>query len=107
MLAVFCRANDAKRVQNLLKKSEKTWVAGKGGPSILPHSGQPELLVTKEGPVLHVATSGMHWTDYAGKSWHKLDVPGTAYYPRSVQAKDGTIVIFGHVGGDNVYVSVD
>jgi len=107
LLAVFRRASDAKRWQSVLKKSAKTWEAGKAAPSVLPHSGQPELLATKEGPVLHVATSGVHWTDDSGKSWHKLDVPGTAYYPRSVQAKDGTIFIFGHIGGDNAYGSVD
>jgi len=40
-------------------------------------------------------------------SWHKLNVPGTVYYPRSIQAKDGTIYFFGHIGGDNSYGSVD
>jgi hypothetical protein len=94
-------ANHAKRWQGLLKKADKTWVAGKAGPSVLPHSGHPELLATREGPVLHVATTGVHWTDDAGNSWHKLNVPGTAYYPCSVQAKDGTIFVFGHVGGDD------
>ncbi len=107
LLAVFRRASDAKRWQSVLKKSDRTWVAGKAGPSILPHSGQPELLATKEGPILHVATSGVHWTDDVGKSWHKLNIPGAAYYPRSVQAKDGTIFLFGHIGGDNAYGSVD
>lgn len=107
LLAVFRRANDAKRWQSVLKKSGQTWTAGITGPSILPHSGQPELLATREGPILHLATSGVHWTDDAGKSWHKLDVPGTAYYPRSVQARDGMIFVFGHVGGDDAYGSVD
>jgi hypothetical protein len=107
LLAVFRRANDTKRWQSVLKKSDKTWVAGKAGPSMLPHSGQPELLATKEGPVLHAATSGVHWTDDAGKSWHKLGVPGTAYYPRSVQSQDGTIFVFGHIGGDDAYGKVD
>ncbi|MBI3411624.1 MAG: exo-alpha-sialidase [Planctomycetes bacterium] len=107
LLAVFRRTNDTKRWQGLLKKSNKTWVAGKAGPSVLPHSGQPELLASKEGAVLHVATSGVHWTVDAGKSWHKLNVPGTVYYPRSVQAKDGTIHVFGHVGGDDAYGKVD
>jgi hypothetical protein len=65
------------------------------------------LLATREGPVLHVATSGVHWTEDAGQSWHKLNVPGTAYYPRSVQVKDGTIFVFGHVGGDDAYGKVD
>ena len=107
LLAVFRRANDAKRWQGLLKKSDKTWIAESAAASVLPHSGQPELLATKEGPVLHLATSGVHWTDDAGKSWHKFNVPGTAYYPRSVQAKDGTIFVFGHIGGDDAYGKVD
>lgn len=107
LLAVFRRASDAKRWQSVLTKSDKTWLAGQAGPSVLPHSGQPELLATREGPILHVATSGVHWTSDAGKSWHKLDVPGTAYYPRSLQAKDGTIFLFGHRGGDDAYGKVD
>jgi len=37
-----------------------------------------------------------------------LKVPGTVYsYPRSVQAADGHIFVFGHVGGDNAYGKVD
>ncbi len=107
LLCIFRRADDAKRWQNTLKKSDNSWIAQKAGPSVLPHSGQPELLVTREGPILHVATSGIHWTSDAGRNWHKLDVPGTAYYPRSVQAQDGRIFVFGHVGGDDAYGKVD
>jgi hypothetical protein len=107
LLCVFRRANDAKRWQGVLKKSDTTWVPGKVGPSVLPHSGQPELLATREGPILHSATSGIHWTNDAGKTWHKLKIPGTAYYPRSVQAADGRIFVFGHVGGDDAYGKVD
>lgn len=82
-------------------------MAQQAGPSVLPHSGQPELLATREGPILHVATSGIHWTSDAGQTWNKLNVPGTAYYPRSVQTKDGQIFVFGHVGGDDAYGKVD
>ena len=49
LLAVFRRASDAKRWQGVLKKSDDTWAAGKVGPSVLPHSGQPELLATQGG----------------------------------------------------------
>ena len=77
------------------------------GPAPFPHSGHPELLATREGPVLHVATSGIHWTTDAGRSWHRLDVPGSRYYPSSVQGPQGRIYIFAHVGGDNAYGSVD
>lgn len=107
LLCIFRRANDAKRWQSTLKKSDDSWTAQQASQSILPHSGQPELLATREGPILHVATDGIHWTSDAGQNWHKLDLPGTAYYPRSVQSKDGRIFVFGHVGGDDAYGKVD
>jgi hypothetical protein len=107
LLAVFRRAKDAKRWQGVLKKAGRSWVAGKVGPTVLPHSGQPELLATREGPVLHVATSGIHWTADAGKTWTALEIPGSAYYPRSVQTADGRIFVLGHVGGDDPYGKVD
>jgi hypothetical protein len=107
LLCVFRRADDAKRWQSILRKSDDTWVAQRAISSVLPHSGQPELLATREGAILHLATNGIHWTRDAGESWHKLDAPGTAYYPRSVQARDGRIFVFGHVGGDDAYGKVD
>ena len=107
LLCVFRKGGEKVRWQGIMKKAGSTWIAGEVGPSVLPHSGQPELLATREGPVLHVATSGVSWTNDAGMSWHKLNVPGTVYYPRSIQAKDGTIYFFGHIGGDNSYGSVD
>lgn len=107
LLCIFRRADDAKRWQGVLKKSDATWIAGKAGPSVLPRSGQPELLATREGPILHVATGGIHWTTDSGMSWNALHVPGTGYYPRSVQTTDGRIFVFGHVGGDDAYGKAD
>ncbi|GDY10072.1 hypothetical protein LBMAG52_35580 [Planctomycetia bacterium] len=107
LLTIYRRANDTKRWQSTLKKSDETWIAQRAGPSVLPHSGQPELLATREGPILHVATNGIHSTSDAGQTWNKLNVPGTAYYPRSVQTKDGRIFVFGHVGGDDAYGKAD
>lgn len=107
LLCVFRRASDAHRWQSTLKKSGDSWVAQQAGPSSLPHSGQPELLATREGPILHLATTGIHWTSDAGESWQKLAAPGTAYYPRAVQTADGRILVFGHVGGDDPYGKVD
>ena len=72
-----------------------------------PHSGFPELVYTKEGLVLHVATSGISWTADEGRTWHDLPIPGSAYYPRAMQLRDGTILVIGHVGSDNVYGTVD
>jgi photosystem II stability/assembly factor-like uncharacterized protein len=112
LLCVFRRADPAGsgrevRWHGVLTKSDETWIPGKVAAAPLPHSGHPDLLATREGPILHVATSGIHATSDAGQTWHKLDVPGTAYYPRAVQAADGRIFVFGHVGGDDAYGKVD
>jgi hypothetical protein len=95
------------RWQGLLKKSGDTWTVGAVGPAPFPHSGHPELLATKEGPILHIATDGIRYTTDAGKTWQKLDLPGTAYYPHAAQAKDGHIFVFGHVGSDDAYGKTD
>ncbi|MFH1924756.1 MAG: sialidase family protein [Planctomycetota bacterium] len=112
LICVFRRLNpDGRsgevRWQGLLEKEGATWVPQHVGPAPFPHSGHPELLATREGVVLHVATSGVDWTGDAGRSWHRLNVPPTRYYPRSVQAPDGRIHVFAHVGSDNAYGSVD
>ncbi|MBS0664307.1 MAG: exo-alpha-sialidase [Verrucomicrobia bacterium] len=95
------------RWQGVLRKHGATWVPGWVAPAPFPHSGHPELLATREGVVLHLATTGIHWTADAGQSWHALDLPGTAYYPRSVQLADGRILVVGHVGRDDPYGKVD
>ena len=95
------------RWQGVLKKSGESWSVGEVGPSSFPHSGHPELLVTREGPILHVATSGISYTTDAGKAWQKLDLPSSAYYPRAVQTQDGQLFVFSHVGWDDPYGKTD
>jgi hypothetical protein len=113
LLCVFRRVNPADsegrevRWQGILKKNGMTWTPGEVAPAPLQHSGHPELLATREGAILHLATTGVSWTTDEGKSWHKFRIPGTTYYPRSIQSSDGTIHVFGHIGGDNSYGSVD
>ncbi|HJT77040.1 MAG TPA: sialidase family protein [Gemmataceae bacterium] len=112
LLCVFRRLDPGRkghevRWQGVLKKAGDTWLPAKAGPSSLAHGGHPELLATREGPVLHFAPGGVHWTTDAGRTWNRLNVPGTGYYPRSVQAADGRIFVFGHVGGDDAYGKVD
>ena len=101
------KRNREVRWQGLLKKQGDTWIPERVEPAPFPHSGHPELLATREGSVLHIATTGIHWTNDAGQSWHHLDVPATRYYPDSLQGPDGKIYISAHVGGDNAYGSVD
>jgi hypothetical protein len=112
LLCVFRRADPQNasrevRWQGLLEKQGTTWVPRRTGPAPFPHSGHPELLATREGVILHVATTGIHWTADAGQTWHRLDIPGSHYYPRSLQTSDGSILIVAHVGGDNGYETVD
>lgn len=95
------------RWQGALTKSDDSWTPGEVGPAPFPHSGHPELLATREGPILHIATSGVHYTNDAGKTWVHLETPGSAYYPHAVQAKDGRIYVFAHIGSDDAYGSVD
>lgn len=107
LLCIFRRASDAHRWQATLRKSGDSWTPQEASQSVLPHSGQPELLLTCEGPILHIATSGIHWTTDAGQHWHMLELPGSAYYPRSIQIKDGRIFVVGHIGGDDAYGKID
>ncbi len=95
------------RWQGVLRKQGTTWIPDWVAPAPFPHSGHPELLATREGVVLHLATTGIYWTADAGRTWRALDLPGTAYYPRSVQLADGRILVVGHIGMDDPYGKVD
>jgi hypothetical protein len=101
------------RWQGILQKKGDAWVVNNYQPAPFEHSGHPELLVTREGVILHIATTGTHWTDDAGTTWHPLpgkDLKATYksyYYPRSVQTKDGMIYVASHVGSDNAYGKKD
>jgi BNR repeat-like domain len=104
--------NKQVRWQGLLKKIGGSWKTAYVEPSSLPHSGHPELLMTREGVVLHIATTGVDWTR-DGRTWTPVKFPGlkdgyhSRYYPKSLQVEDGTIYVFGHAGWDNDYGAVD
>jgi len=95
------------RQQSVAKKSGKTFIAGPVSQAPFPHSGYPLVLQTPEGVILHFATTGTHWTADAGKTWTKLDLPGTGYYPKGIRLKDGKFIIIGHIGSDDAYGTVD
>ena len=95
------------RHQTTLTKKGDTWEPGSIVAAPFPHSGHPELLPTREGVILHVASSGISWTADRGATWTKLDCPGTAYYPHAVQLDDGAILAVSHVGSDDPYGKTD
>lgn len=109
--------NNQSRWQGVMTKTGSTWQYNALTSSVLPHSGHPELLTTQEGPVLHIATTGTHWTTNAGQTWNVLDVDSlpdlatgdyrSQYYPDSLQTADGWVYVFGHRGFDNYYGQLD
>jgi hypothetical protein len=109
LLAVFRVPNPKSpgtnlRYQAILKKGKGGWTVSNYGLDPFPSSGHPELLAVRGGPILYVDTKGVWYTDDAGDTWRRL--PGahdTQYYPRSVQAADGTVYVISHVGGDYWY----
>lgn len=108
------------RRQATLRKDDGGWTMTDVRKPPFPHSGHPELLRTREGVILHIADTGIHYTSDGGRRWRRLrfngkvavgpDVPDrykSEYYPRAVQAADGTIHVFGHVGADDPYGARD
>ena len=78
-----------------------------GRRTLFPNSGQPELLATREGPILHVATSGIHSDSRRGPVLAAAGCAGHGLLPPAVQGQDGRIFVFGHVGGDDAYGKSD
>jgi|GEM_PF-529797 len=95
------------RLQTIARKTGDTFVMEKPTRVPFPHSGYPLVITTKEGLILHCGTDGMYYTADQGRTWNRLDIKGTAYYPKGLQLKDGKIIIVGHIGSDDVYGTVD
>ena len=118
LLIVSRPSDNTRRWAGLLRKAGKGWLLDSFHQTTLPHSGHPELLRTRQGPILHIAQTGIDWTTDAGAHWAPVIFPGlqksfrpreepsslaTLYYPRSLQTPDGTIYVFAHRGWDNAY----
>ena len=103
------------RLQTRMAASGKTWTPTRIEKAPFPHSGHPEMLMTREGIAFHVSTEAISWTDDEGRTWHDAEIedkppmraPPAWYYPRSVQMANGDVLVVGHVGGDNGYGQVD
>jgi photosystem II stability/assembly factor-like uncharacterized protein len=123
-LLVVSRAGDNKsRWVGVLEKAGNTWAMTRFAKTdALPHSGHPDLLATREGPVLHLATTGIMATSDAGQTWWPVEFPdaaknlrakeepstvSTRYYPRSIQTSAGRIFVFSHRGADDYYGRTD
>ena len=95
------RANQYRRQAVLHKTAASMWTMETPRVTPFAHSGHPELLATREGAILNIATTGVHWTTDGGAHWTALPLTSGGYYPTAVQSADGTIHIFSHRGGDD------
>jgi hypothetical protein len=99
------------RMKTISTKVGDTFVSQPASVLPFPHSGFPLVLMTQEGVILDLATTGSHWSDDLGETWQDLMVGSgplrTSYYPRAIQTADGTIVVVGHAGGDDTYGGFD
>ena len=86
------------RMQSIARKTGDTFSPEPPVAAPFHHSGFPVVLYTQEGLILHLATDGVYWTADTGKTWTRLNLPGTKYYPKAVQLPDGKIVCVGHIG---------
>lgn len=69
------------------------------------------VLTRKENVLLHIQSSGSHYSLDFGTSWNDLKHAGAAgavfetrYYPRAVEAADGTIIMTSHTGADDAFM---
>jgi hypothetical protein len=69
-----------------------------------PQSGHPELLATREGPILYLNANGIWATVDRGASWAKVqEIPAGSWYPVAAQLADGQIICASHIGSDDEF----
>lgn len=104
-LLTIIRVDAAKvRYQTTIRKQGKSWRPDPVRKLWIPHSGHPELLLTREGVVIHFAKNGIAGSRDEGKTWSYFEGhPVTGHYPRSVQLPDGRIFCVYHTGADDYY----
>lgn len=95
------------RLQSIFHRKGQSWEIGPCTAVPMPHRGFPELLKTHDGSILHIGTDGIWQTNPDLHTWTRLALPGSPYYPRATQLRDGRILVVGHVGGDDEYGKVD
>jgi hypothetical protein len=117
LLVIFRAGVEDGRLQSILRRNGDGWDTADVTRTRMPYSGHPEVLGTAEGPVLHLATTGISCTVDQGATWQDVTLDDglfelrkerpTPYYPKSVQMANGEVLVVGHVGGDNAYGAVD
>lgn len=69
----------------------------------LGHTGHPELVTTHDGMVLGVRSDGLWASVNNAGFWEKIENQYLGYYPQGVELDDGSLLVAGHLGGDNYW----
>lgn len=98
-------------IQSLVLRNSDGSFSSQPPTTTFPSYQFPCLVLTKENVLLHIQDSGSRYSLDFGSSWGELKSTGdsprvfvTKYYPRAVQAADGTIVVTSHNTGDDAYM---
>jgi len=101
-LLLICRTNVPNGWQVVLEPRGDGYEVVSRAQAPFPHSGMPDVLCTREGVALHIATSNVSATTDGGATWQDLGF-GTPYYPSSLELPDGRIFTAAHRGSDDPY----
>jgi hypothetical protein len=117
LLLVLRAGVEEGRLQTRMRRRGTVWETAPAAPNGLPYSGHPELLLARDGCILHAATTGIAGSRDEGRTWQEVRLEdgldelrgerATPYYPKAVQLPGGEVLIAGHVGGDDGYGCVD
>lgn len=66
-------------------------------------TGHPELICTDDGIVLGVRSDGLWASLDDGGYWERIDNRYLGYYPQAIALDDSSILVAGHLGGDNYW----
>jgi hypothetical protein len=98
-------------IQSLVLRNSDGSFSSQPPTTTFPNYQFPCLVLTKENVLLHIQDSGSRYSLNLGNSWSdlkgtgkKADVFVTKYYPRAVEAADGTIVVTSHNTGDDAFM---
>ena len=98
-----------RHVQSLVTRNKDGSFTPQPPTTTFPNGQFPCLVLTRDGVLLHLQQTSSRVSVDFGATWNLLNLADgtpftTHYYPRAVQAADGTIVVTSHNSGDDAYM---
>jgi hypothetical protein len=66
-------------------------------------TGHPKLVRTRDGIALAIRSDGLWASVSNGDYWEKMDSQYLGYYPQGIELDDGSLLVAGHLGGDDYW----